>query len=429
MIPCSKFQIGVCFIIVVTVIWTISSFMTQFIYTNLDFKSPFILTYLSSSFFSLYLPIWYLQVFFKTRTDQPLWSRKNHSDGRVVCKHEAVIDTSNGDWSRVSSIDCIAADSSNSSSSNNSNSDAGAISPTIDSIICDDDVMKKKLLDDGHQSSTYDETDSIRWLRQYIPTSILQLLAPIQSNYCHTDLIKAAFILCPLWMLANCFYNYSLLYTSVGSSTIISNLSGSFTLFFSYLFQLESITYGKIAGLICCFVGVILVSLNDQGDGTHHGLVGDLLAIVGAIGYGLYTTVLKLKIPSDDDISMQLFFGYLGIVNAVLFLPVIIIFAVGSYDDIGQLTANVFGYILLECIFDTVIADYLWARSVLLTTPTVATVGLSLTIPFAICSDVLTGNRSDVNALSLSGAFLVTLGFVFVNIDLTGLIYGTNANT
>jgi hypothetical protein len=38
-------------------------------------------------------------------------------------------------------------------------------------------------------------------------------------KYTHTDMLSAAIILCPLWFIANCSYNYALLYTSVGSST------------------------------------------------------------------------------------------------------------------------------------------------------------------------------------------------------------------
>ena len=40
-------------------------------------------------------------------------------------------------------------------------------------------------------------------------------------SYSHEDVIIVALKVAPLWFLANCGYNYSLLLTSVGSSTII----------------------------------------------------------------------------------------------------------------------------------------------------------------------------------------------------------------
>jgi len=70
-----------------------------------------------------------------------------------------------------------------------------------------------------------------------------------------------------------------------------------------------------------------------------------------------------------------------------------------------------------------VLGDYLFARAVLLTSPTVANVGMSITIPLAILSDAISSYFYDTGAYQLSastaiGAVLVILGFVVVN---TGL--------
>lgn len=66
-------------------------------------------------------------------------------------------------------------------------------------------------------------------------------------------------------------------------------------------------------------------------------------------------------------------------------------------------------------LFNNVISDYLWARSVVLTSSTVATVGLSITIPLAMVSDFIVQNRPPT-ALSGAGAALVIIGFSLVNI-------------
>lgn len=55
-----------------------------------------------------------------------------------------------------------------------------------------------------------------------------------------------------------------------------------------------------------------------------------------------------------------------------------------------------------------------WARAVLLTTPTVTTVGCSLTIPIAFASDFALHGKVP-NALAVSGALLVVGGFYFVS--------------
>ena len=42
-----------------------------------------------------------------------------------------------------------------------------------------------------------------------------------QSKSDHIKILKIAAIICPMWFLSNLLYNYSLLMTSVSSSTII----------------------------------------------------------------------------------------------------------------------------------------------------------------------------------------------------------------
>ena len=64
---------------------------------------------------------------------------------------------------------------------------------------------------------------------------------------------------------------------------------------------------------------------------------------------------------------------------------------------------------------DNVLSDYLWARSVVLTTATVATVGLGLTIPIAFLSDWFISDIQP-NLITSFGAFAVLIGFIFVNI-------------
>ncbi|CAM9758699.1 unnamed protein product, partial [Hapterophycus canaliculatus] len=55
-----------------------------------------------------------------------------------------------------------------------------------------------------------------------------------------------------------------------------------------------------------------------------------------------------------------------------------------------------------------------WARAILLTTPTVATVGCSLTIPIAFTTDFAIHGKVP-NGLAVLGALLVVGGFGFVS--------------
>lgn len=164
-----------------------------------------------------------------------------------------------------------------------------------------------------------------------------EAVQPKLRQYSHTHILSIAIVLCPLWFIANCCYKYALLYTSVANSTVISNLSGGFTLLFSWLYGVEKITCSKILGLSICFLGLVALAVSDSNHvdqstdsastanhAVTQNIFGDIMAVLGAVGYGLYTTILRVKIADDESASMQLLLGYMGLVNAVLFSPAVL---------------------------------------------------------------------------------------------------------
>lgn len=75
----------------------------------------------------------------------------------------------------------------------------------------------------------------------------------------------------------------------------------------------------------------------------------------------------------------------------------------------------------MQGLFNNVIADYLWAKGVLLTSPAVATVGTSLTVPLAILSDLVLPRAWLIDAraptaISALAALAVVAGFVAINL-------------
>lgn len=50
--------------------------------------------------------------------------------------------------------------------------------------------------------------------------------------------------------------------------------------------------------------------------------LGDFLALGSALFYALYVTLLKARIKSESRIDMQLFFGFVGLVNILACWPI-----------------------------------------------------------------------------------------------------------
>lgn len=252
----------------------------------------------------------------------------------------------------------------------------------------------------------------------------------------HVDHIKMALKIAPLWFCSNYFYNLSLAYTSITSSTVLSSTGSVFTFIFAVMFGDEKFTRWKVLGVLVAFCGSISTSFHDAtqaesdaSDGNYRfQLWGDAAGLLSAVGYGGYTVMVRtLCEPCENRMSMQLFLGYIGLINAMILMPILfwtLNQMNGSQnndeeqdDGVHKLTKFVLLCLIIKGLLDNVLSDYLWARAIILTSATVATVGLGLTIPMALLSDIFIMGRGNlISPTSIFGALSVLTGFVFVNI-------------
>lgn len=148
-------------------------------------------------------------------------------------------------------------------------------------------------------------------------------------------------------------------------------------------------------------------------DGTETAF-GDLLSIIGAVLYGAYIVLLKVKIGHEDAVDMRLFFGFVGLFNILLLWPGFILLHFTGIEEFELPNATVFGLVMLNGIVGTLLADYLWMLAMFMTSPMIVTLGLSLTIPLALFVDLLL-DAVDLTAVYWVGTSMVLMGFVFVN--------------
>lgn len=242
------------------------------------------------------------------------------------------------------------------------------------------------------------------------------------------DHMVAAAKIAPVWFLSNYAYNASLKYTSITSSTVLASTGSLFTFLFALLSRDEHFSLYKFFGIVLGMMGSILTGLHDVGEihatettslstepsSSSSLLWGDFLGLLSAMGYGAYTLMVRLLCPHDESLmSMDLFLGFVGLWNLLALSPIAIY--QGVFQATG-LTWFIFGCLLIKGLFDNVLSDYLWARAVILTSATVATVGLGLTIPLAFASDIVMGRPNILDVTSIIGALSVLCGFVLVNL-------------
>ncbi|KAJ4136154.1 hypothetical protein NW768_003762 [Fusarium equiseti] len=240
------------------------------------------------------------------------------------------------------------------------------------------------------------------------------------------DTAVLSFEFCMLWFSANYFSSACLEHTSVASVTILTSTSSVWTLIFCSLFGIERFSTAKIMGVTASLAGVILISTvdlsgksdEDRGSFPHKSssqiALGDAMALLSAVIYGLYVTVMKRKVPNEDKVDMQMFFGLVGVFNVVLLWP---LFFVLHWTGIEPFelppSGTIWGIIIFNAV-SSFISDISWALALLMTTPLVVTVGLSLTIPLSLIGEILQYQQYSSFTYWV-GAVVVFVSFIVVS--------------
>lgn len=227
-----------------------------------------------------------------------------------------------------------------------------------------------------------------------------------------------ALFFCPMWFLANYLFNLSLSITSVASNTILSSTSSIWTLLLSYVMLRQKAGIHRVVAVAMCVSGTIMVGLADSDASSGHNTVGgDIVALLSAFFYAAYTSVLKWHLPDDERFAMGMVFGAVGVLNFFLLWPGLVVLSVTGAEPFSWPNWHQFWPLLLNALIGTNLSDVLWARSVVLTSPVVATLGLSLTTPLAMIVDAIFKN-AHFSGLYIAGAILVMTGFVLANLPI-----------
>ncbi|KAI1391527.1 uncharacterized protein F4822DRAFT_397014 [Hypoxylon trugodes] len=232
---------------------------------------------------------------------------------------------------------------------------------------------------------------------------------------------------CMIWFLGNYFASACLEYTSVASVTILTSTSSVWTLISCAVMRIEPFSVRKLIGVLASLAGIILIStvdLSGQDNDDHRGnfphksqqqiAIGDAMAFFSAVVYGLYVVVMKVRIGNEDRVNMPLAFGFVGVFNILFLWPLFFILHFTGIETFElPPSGKVWAIIVLNSI-SSFISDISWAYAMLLTTPLVVTVGLSLTIPLSLIGEMIQYAQYS-SFVYWIGAAIVLVSFIFIN--------------
>lgn len=99
------------------------------------------------------------------------------------------------------------------------------------------------------------------------------------------------------------------------------------------LLNIERFSWTKLLAVLLSLAGISLISSIDFGTSEESAvpgnnaktpgkiLLGDGMALLGAFSYSVYTTLLKARVGHESRVSMQMFFGFVGLFNLLGLWP------------------------------------------------------------------------------------------------------------
>lgn len=220
--------------------------------------------------------------------------------------------------------------------------------------------------------------------------------------------------ICPLWFFANYFFNISLNLTSIASNTILTSTSGIFTLLFSIVFLKSASTPFKWLAVLVSFGGVICIGLSEESS-NKGSLIGDVFALCGAILYSGYSVCLK----GLEKVDTVLMFGCVGIINCLVLMPGIFFLDSAGIEKFVVPSDMESTLIIGNALIGSVLCDLMFAWSVEYLSPSICTLGLSLTIPLSMVFDYFYRDTL-FNYSYIFGALIIILGFVMITVSDAG---------
>ncbi|MCJ1298699.1 hypothetical protein MMC08_001489 [Hypocenomyce scalaris] len=374
--------LGITLLLVTVILWTTSNFLASTIFADDSYSKPYFVTYINTSFFSIALFVIIVRNLYANGSKFRVWQ------GRIQSSNYAPI---TGEEEQA--------------------------------FLKPDDL--DEVLRGGNHETREGLLDSQRVGSEVLGSVRTEAVSGMLDV---RETAKLSLEFCILWFAANYFTGACLHFTTVASSTILTSTSSIWTLLFGAMIGGERFTLKKLFGVLASLAGVALISRVDlsgssdknRGSFPHKSqrqiAIGDAFALGSAVLYGIYTILMKKRMGDEARVNMPLFFGFVGVFNMLMLWPGFFILHFTGVESFELPPTKTILAIVLINSTTSLISDFCWAYAMLLTSPLIVTVGLSLTIPLSLIGQIVLNSQKSSLAYWL-GAAVVFFSFILITYE------------
>lgn len=222
-----------------------------------------------------------------------------------------------------------------------------------------------------------------------------------------------------LWATSQLVYNVSLSHTSVATNTVLSSTSTVFTFVFSLMICREPFRWLSFASAVLSFAGCAIVAMSapqtlDKSAVVNSNL-GDALTVLAAAMFALGSVLLRKFAPEDLDLSAYM--GTTGLLAACAAPALLFGAHVAGVESWEAPPQRVLAALTLNAALGCALANYLYNSALLLLSPLVSNICLSLSIPISAILDEVVLGQHRFSALWVLGASTVIASVVLATAD------------
>ncbi|CAI2321594.1 unnamed protein product [Caenorhabditis sp. 36 PRJEB53466] len=373
-------SIGICLLLIVNVLWVLSSELTRFIFVDEEFRRPFFTVYVKSCTLIVYM-IRYL-----------VFEARDEGTYKVLISE--------------GSIDSETYEMSCESLSHEGYESVTDVDSDVESVSADGEKRPRKI--------RFADRREVRRM----PASNAEDQRKARLPYRHPSLecqfhlskhVKyTLFFFAPLWLMCSFTYQAALAFTSVSSLNLISSSSSVFVIAFAICFPSAS---NRFSAYKC-----VLVSINIAGVliVSHYipSFVGALFAQISALSYAVYLFAYGHFEEKYGKVDINLMFGTIGVLALVVGTPTLNVldkFGIEQFHPLPNVTQ--FSSILLSALIGTIVADYLWLLAAGMVDSLTVSLSLTLSIPLSFLADTVIRDKSPTLAQVIA-SIPILLAFV-----------------